>query len=297
MVWLIGRIRADTEEDFDHVFRLQDRFTLTPLDRWPAGEANKAFTVEETDFYEKSYNPSARVENMSAGEFFAELSELMGKNPPAPADKPMLEILNSFDIMPGKKFDLNEMFFFRRLLLEKSVELARQKLLEIAESDLSTENNWAVRRDGIGVYGTDYQVRAFVSMIGLGALEPKEAAYPNSMKDGEGRPLTGKHAYRIHFEPGMTPPVHAFWSLTVYDRDGFLINNPIHRYTIGDRNDLNFNADGSLDILIQHRRPARGITNWLPAPADEFAVTMRLYMPKSEFLDGTWKLPPIERVE
>lgn len=174
--------------------------------------------------------------------------------------------------------------------------MANSKLQEIAETDRSTENNWAVVRNGIGVYGTDYNVRAFVSLIGLGALPPEEAAYPNAAKDGEGQPLSGKHAYRIHFDAGKTPPVDAFWSLTVYDEKGFLIENPIDRYTIGDRDALTFSSDGSLDILIQHERPEGNISNWLPAPADDFAVTMRLYLPKPDFLDGHWKLPPIERL-
>jgi len=89
--------------------------------------------------------------------------------------------------------------------------------------------------------------------------------------------------------------VNAFWSLTMYDERGFLIDNPIGRYAIGDRDEITFKADGSLDILIQHPPPAGKKSNWLPAPAGRFAVTMRLYLPKPEFLDGTWNLPPIER--
>jgi hypothetical protein len=134
-------------------------------------------------------------------------------------------------------------------------------------------------------------------MIGLGALTPGEAAYPNANKDGEGRPLTGSHRYRIRFEAGRSPPVDAFWSLTVYDHDGFLINNPIRRYSLGDRDTLATNQDGSIDIMISHQQPDGGISNWLPCPTGPFAVTMRLYLPKPEFLDGRWKLPPIERIE
>ena len=134
-------------------------------------------------------------------------------------------------------------------------------------------------------------------MVGLGALEPAEAAYPNSQKDQDGQPLSGKNDYRIHFEAGKTPPVDAFWSLTVYVKRGYLTKNSIRRYTIGDRDNLKFNNDGSLDILIQHRQPADGISNWLPAHADSFTVTMRLYMPKAEFLDGRWMLPPIQRID
>jgi hypothetical protein len=114
--------------------------------------------------------------------------------------------------------------------------------------------------------------------------------------DITGQPLDGGYRYRIHFDAGKTPPVDAFWSLTMYDERGFLIDNPIGRYAIGDRDSLAFNPDGSLDILIQHEQPDAKASNWLPAPADAFAVTMRLYLPKADFLDGAWKLPPIERI-
>jgi len=85
--------------------------------------------------------------------------------------------------------------------------------------------------------------------------------------------------------------------LTVYDQNGFLVENPIDRYAIGDRDSLKTNEDGSLDILIQRDQPDGDRSNWLPAPPDAFAVTMRLYMPKAEFLDGSWTLPPVERIE
>ena len=82
----------------------------------------------------------------------------------------------------------------------------------------------------------------------------------------------------------------------MYDEKGFLVDNPIRRYTIGDRDGLTFNADGSLDIIIQRDRPAQGEQNWLPANKGPFAVSMRLYMPKPDFLNGQWKLPAIERM-
>jgi hypothetical protein len=85
--------------------------------------------------------------------------------------------------------------------------------------------------------------------------------------------------------------------LTMYDKRGFLIDNPIRRYAIGDLDVLAFNPDGSLDILIQHEKPDAKASNWLPAPAGAFAVTMRLYLPGTDFLNGNWKLPPIERFE
>jgi hypothetical protein len=296
MSWLIGRIQVNGNSDLPNVHKLQERFKLTPLSRWDSRLANPAFMITIEKSIGLSANPSAMVEKMPDGEFFARLSLLLGKHPSAAADAPVMTMLTRFGIEPGKTFDMNNLNIVRRLLLEKAVALTRQKLQEIAGRDRSSENNWSVARDGIGVYGTAYEVRAFVALIGLGALPVQEAAYPNASKDREGKPLDGQYRYRIHFDAGKTPPVDAFWSLTMYDEKGFLVDNPIRRYTIGDRDGLTFNADGSLDIIIQRDRPAQGEQNWLPANKGPFAVSMRLYMPKPDFLNGQWKLPAIERM-
>ncbi|HYL27140.1 MAG TPA: DUF1214 domain-containing protein, partial [Candidatus Nitrosotalea sp.] len=110
--------------------------------------------------------------------------------------------------------------------------------------------------------------------------------------------VTGDHRYVMHFGAGETPPVSGFWSLSMYDADNFPVANPIDRYAIGDRNALEFNVDGSLDLYIQHESPGSDkITNWLPAPASgTLNLTMRLYAPKPPALDGRWVPPPITRV-
>ncbi|MBW2298636.1 MAG: DUF1254 domain-containing protein [Deltaproteobacteria bacterium] len=292
MTWLIGRIQTNGKHDFPNVHRLQDQITLTPLSRWKKGQPNPGFAKASDPSDSRAKSPMAMVAGMDAHEYFSMLARLMGEQPPAVADGPVLKTLAEFGVVPGVPFNLKELGFMRRLMLTKAVDVTRGKLDEIARSDRSSENKWAVIREGIGAYGTHYDVRALVSMVGLGALEPAEAAYPNANMDSTGQPLSGGHHYRIHFDAGKTPPVDAFWSLTMYDERGFLIDNPIRRYAIGDRDSLEL-----LDILIQYEQPDTKSSNWLPAPADAFAVTMRLYLPKAEFLDGTWKLPPIERIK
>jgi hypothetical protein len=151
---------------------------------------------------------------------------------------------------------------------------------------------------GIGVYGDDYLRRAVVAMVGLGANQPVDAVYPLNVADADGHPLDGGNVYRIHFERAELPPVDAFWSLTMYDAQGFQAANPINRFAIGDRDPLVYNPDGSLDIAIQHASPgADGEENWLPAPLGPCGVTMRLYSPRPEALDGRWSPPPIRRVQ
>src|SRR5262249_14747633 len=103
--------------------------------------------------------------------------------------------------------------------------------------------------------------------------------------------------YVLHFAADEIPPVGAFWSLTMYDEKGFQAANPIDRFAIGDRNDLRYNDDGSLDIYIQHDTPgAERESNWLPAPRGPLGLTMRLYAPAPKALDGRWNPPPIRRL-
>jgi len=92
------------------------------------------------------------------------------------------------------------------------------------------------------------------------------------------------------------PPVDAFWSLTLYDTDGFMKSNEIDRHSIGDRSSIQLNEDGSLDLYIQHKKPAAGVSNWLPAPQETFNVLLRLYNPGPSFMNNQWRLPPLEKL-
>ena len=148
----------------------------------------------------------------------------------------------------------------------------------------------------VGRYGTNYLFRAIVAQVGLGANLPEDAIYPRATKDGDGQPLMGTNRYVIRFPKGQLPPVGAFWSITLYDSRQFFVQNPINRYAIGDRDRLKFGDDGSLSLYVQQQSPgADKESNWLPARNGDFNLFMRLYSPKKEILDGTWKLPAIQR--
>ena len=121
----------------------------------------------------------------------------------------------------------------------------------------------------------------------------QEAVYWTTKVDGAGQTLSGEHDYILHFSPGGLPPNNAFWSLTMADaRQGF-VPNPMNRYSVGDRSGLVQNADGSVDIHIQNSVPAGHDSNWLPAPAGEFILWLRVYLPRQTILDGAYKVPPV----
>jgi hypothetical protein len=160
-------------------------------------------------------------------------------------------------------------------------------------------HGWSTPPAVLGDYGTHYNLRAVVAMVGLGANLPADATYPNTRVDGEGRPLHGSHRYRLHFAKGALPPVKAFWSVTAYGADDFLIANPLNRHALGDRDPLVFNADGSLDLWVQAEPPpAERRANWLPVKDGEpFLLNARLYWPEAEALDGRWHMPPLQRLD
>jgi hypothetical protein len=117
------------------------------------------------------------------------------------------------------------------------------------------------------------------------------------MADADGRPVSGDHRYVLHFEADELPPVEAFWSVTMYDEHGFQAANAIDRFAIGDRDPLRYNADGSLDLYVQHDSPGPDReANWLPAPRGPLGVTMRLYEPKTAVLQGGWNPPAMRKV-
>jgi hypothetical protein len=149
----------------------------------------------------------------------------------------------------------------------------------------------------MGVYGNYYLKRAIVAMVGLGANQPEDAIYPLNYADADGKALDGNNNYVLHFEKDELPPVEAFWSVTMYDRDGFQCANSIDRFAISSWMPLKTNSDGSLDLFIQNEHPgAERESNWLPAPNGPLGVTMRLYAPNRGALNGDWNPPPIRRV-
>ncbi|MFF4341665.1 DUF1254 domain-containing protein [Kitasatospora sp. NPDC001540] len=140
-----------------------------------------------------------------------------------------------------------------------------------------------------------YLSRAVAARTGLWGNHAYEAVYATTYHDADGVPLTGAHAYVLRFE--RTPPVGAFWSVTMYDTPEYLlVANEIDRYSIGDRTPgLVYGEDGSLTLYLQHQRPTDPdeLANWLPAPAGGFRPMVRMYQPQDAVLDGSYRLPAV----
>jgi hypothetical protein len=166
----------------------------------------------------------------------------------------------------------------------------------IKKADYSTKlNGWSVNYK-ITNFIKDPLLRASVNQYGPAAHIAQEALYFSAKP--EGAPLSGTNKYVLKFNAGGLPPVDAFWSLTLYNAVDFaLVENPINRYSIGDRTaGLVYGPDGSLEIQIQHPAPGQGKSNWLPAPAGPYQLILRTYQPRPELFNGSYKLPPLKQV-
>jgi hypothetical protein len=233
---------------------------------------------------------------MKPVDFFREFASLLEQNPPHQDDGPMMRDLARIGIQPGKPFASEALGSVGLAALDAGAQAASAGL-EAANDPPSqtTPTGWSGMRAKVGRYGTDYQARAIIARIGLGANAPEDAVYLNCRVDAHGKPFDGNRVYRMHFAKDNMPPVHAFWSVTMYDQAGYFVENPMQRFAIGDRDALRFNSDGSLDLYIGHQAPSGNQNaNWLPAPAGSFNLSFRLYWPKDAILQGKWIPPAVQ---
>ncbi|HEU5430996.1 MAG TPA: DUF1254 domain-containing protein [Thermomicrobiales bacterium] len=292
--WFIGRIYSTgTQEDFAAVYALQDQLKFTPLSQWGKVSAASAGRVDPA--IDMTTAPVAQVNAMDAATYFGQLATLMAANPPYPADAPLLAKLAALGIAPGKPFDLDPLDPAARQALMAAPKAGFERIVQEGPNALPSKNGWTLLLSG-GDYGTDYLVRAFVALIGLGANRAEDAFYPNARVDSAGQPLDGANNYIVHFD--AAPPVRGFWSLTAYTAERFLVPNPIDRFAIRGSDPIVKNPDGSFDLVVQPTSPGNEReANWLPVPAASFNLTLRLYWPDDAALDGSWPLPTIVRAK
>ncbi|QHO75778.1 hypothetical protein ACH79_27360 [Bradyrhizobium sp. CCBAU 051011] len=297
IVWLLGRIYCTgTPEDYAAVHKLQDECKLVPLSAYgkaytpPPGKVDSSIDMKTA--------VREQVNRMDAVSYFKLLCELMKANPPYAADAPQLAKFARIGIVPGQDFDESKLKAdFLKRLPELSVD--RIMLQFRINKAIKDENGFAFTTKG-GIYGTDYLMRALITAIGLGCNRPQDAVYPTSEKDAEGHKYNGANKYVMRFPKGHLPPAEGFWSLTMYDSGYFFVSNPLNRYSISARQELKENPDGSTDLYIQKDSPGKDKeSNWLPAPAGDFVLMLRMYWPQEtdpSIINGTWTVPGARKV-
>jgi len=274
--WLLVRILVDGPEDLPAVHALQDRFELqtraTPLPL--------AYADESSDW------PA----------YFASAAQLLSMDPPARANE-----LDAFDAIRNacRSHDFARSGYSPQDAAAIDAGVAEANVIAHSGREAARfVDGWTYPRADLGEFDDHFAFRAIIAVSGLAALTPPEAMYLRSAGDGRGL-FGGDGPYRLRLSQPI--PVDAFWSLTMYEArdDGrfFLTENPLNRYSIGDRTrGLVRDADGSLDLWIGRSDPGGARTaNWLPAPKQgPYALTLRAYLPKHELLSGAYRVPPVE---
>jgi hypothetical protein len=291
------------------VHSIQDQFRLYPHTAPVGGESVANSTSSQigagsNDSEDVPVAPDPALIPTTGIKIYDEIGRDMAKNPPSQNDSAVVTKFETIGIGPG---------MMPSTLTNETIRQALENGIAEGEKIINARlrvlgavvNGWDIIgmvvngsniTNDVGNFGTDYLLRAAVAKYGLFANSPVEAVYPGTFTDSQGQNLTGANKYVIHFDKGQTPPVNAFWSLTMYNNASYLADNPINRYAIGDRTPgLVYNEDGSLDIYIQHDSPGPDKeSNWLPAPAGDFSLNMRLYNPQDSVLKGEYQYPPLQ---
>ena len=297
VIWIIGRTKTDGPADYDAVHKIQAGYKVTPLSQWGKAPVVQAAVKIDPNVDMKT-PPKVQVESMPAGEFFAYAADLLKTIPPHVTDQPILARLRQIGFEVGKDFDLQSASPTVRDALAGAPQEALRLMAWKTPTLARVANGWVMNTDTMGVYGTYYLKRAIVAQAGLGANLPEDAIYPMNVVDESGKPLDGANAYTLHLGKGDLPPANAFWSVTLYDKEGFQVPNSLDRFNLSSWMPLQYNADGSLDLYFQNESPgADKEANWLPAPKGPFNLLLRLYAPQPAALTGRWNPPAVSQVE
>ncbi len=291
-VWVLGRTLATDAKDQRKAQKLMAKYSLTRLN----GKAKR---------FKKGCRPGKPASYPTPTDgpgFIAALNKELARNPPPKRDAPLLDQLAPLGIGPGLSPERAGLdpgvldALYAGVAGEAAALPGRTRLTLLTEAQRT--QGWLLPAANIGDYGTDYAFRAQIATVGLGANTPDEAIYPSGITDGSGALYNGANRYTLTFAPGLAPPTRYFWSLTMYDGSGYLVDNPIDRYSVGPSHPpLVRRPDGSIVIAIQATDPDDPTVNWLPSPAaGSFRLSLRLYGPTKAARTGAWRPPGVVKL-
>lgn len=285
-VWLLARTLVDGPADLSTCLAQMKQYKLQPLSAYRGTKtpASRAPTYPK---------PPAH-DSKEKLDFFRAMGHALKLNPPLARDRWLTTFFHLVGFKADWSFDPSRLSDRRKQALRYAVEDGLALLKKLTGMPGKTVNGWSTSPKGVGTYGINYPLRAAVAYKGLGALPEEEASYTTANVDGSDKAMTGASSYKLVFPKDKLPPANAFWSLTMYDFTSMLlVDNPLKRYSLGDRSGLSKGVDGSLTIHLQQTQPAAGTTNWLPAPKGRFYVVLRIYNSTQDYLKGSYKVPGI----
>lgn len=294
-VYCVVRTAVNSEKpgDLQSVIEIQQQCSLQTLSEYSGAPSPEVLQMESFPFFDQTVADSAG--------FIGYFNFLLGQLQIHLSETALIQSFSKIGVGPGKTFDESKLSEPVREAIESAIAEARQTIYHPGTTMGSITNGWSLpgrifgnreRMQGL------YLIRASAAHMGLYGNDLEEAYYPSCFFDGDGEPLdASKHNYVISFSKEELPPVDpkGFWSITMYDENQFMVDNPLNRYSIGDRSDLKYAEDGSLILYLQHDSPgADKESNWLPAPDGKFTMTLRIYIPAPEGLDPLY-CPPVVR--
>ncbi len=292
LVFAIYRTQLFGPDDLENVKNVQAGYKVQPLSAFLGQPAPRDATPIQF------VQPLSFDEQKTSLEFFNVLNFVLGFGPTHPSEQELMQRFAKIGVGAGKTIDVEGLSPELKKAIADGMADAWAEFAQFQKNDVATGKVTSGDIFGTREYlNNNYLYRFAAAVIGLYGNSKHEATYPFYRTDAAGNALDGsEHRYTLRFEPGQLPPAHAFWSLTMYDSDSFLVANPLNRYLINSSMlpDLKRDADGGITLYIQAESPgAEKESNWLPAPNGPFWAALRIYWPKEEALDGSWKYPPL----
>jgi hypothetical protein len=289
------RTQLFNPSDLDNVKKVQDGYKVQPLSAFLGQSAPKAAPV--IDFIK----PLTPEQQKTSLEVFNIVNFVLQFCPTHLSEKELMARFAKIGVGAGKTFNASKLSPEVKAAMEQGIADAWAAFAEFKkQADAGTVTAG-------DVFGTreylknNYLYRMTAAVLGIYGNSKQEAMYPMYSVDADGQKLDGANRYTLRFAPGQLPPVNAFWSLTMYELPAsLLVANPLNRYLLNSPMLPQFkrDADGGLTLYIQNESlGADKEPNWLPAPKGPFIMFMRLYWPKAEAMNGTWKQPPLQRVK
>jgi hypothetical protein len=289
------RTQLFNPDDLDNVKKVQAGYNAEPLSAFLGQPAPAA--APAIDFIK----PLTPDEEKTSLAFFNELNFVLQFCPTVPSETDLMARFAKIGVGAGKTFDVNTLSPVMKTAIEQGMADAWVDLGNLQKRIESGEVPIGDLPGSRSFLKNNYLYRMGTAVLGIYGNSKEEAMYPLYGVDAEGQKLDGANRYTMHFAPGQLPPVNAFWSLTMYELPAsLLVANPLNRYLLNSPMLPQFvkDADGGLTLYVQNESPgADKEPNWLPAPKGPFLVFMRLYWPKQEALDGTWKHPPMTKTQ
>lgn len=213
-------------------------------------------------------------------------------------------------LYPGRAIQWQELTERRRKTLTVAANKASRILSAEIQKNGIIHNGWlypveewyVLDGDKVSVSQPDnYLLRARMALRAPGHLPLEEllTLFAGEHETG-GDVLNGgqDRQYELLFAPGDLPPVNGFWSLAVQETEGATAQNFLGRSYLGSDSQLTENPDGSVTIYLSHQNPhGEGNSdtfNWLPVPATDFGVELRVFWPSRKYgNEGGWEMPAI----